>query len=75
MDLAKYKKGIAAIVAALVSVGGITALFPTIPAALAATITGVVGFLAVLLGPANEDSTTPPAPVRPAPEDPTYLSN
>lgn len=71
MNLSKYRKAVAAIVAALISVGGITVVLPGLPAGVAATITGIVGFLAVLLGPANTD---PEAPEDETPA-PTYLEN
>lgn len=71
MNLSKYRKAVAAVVAALISVGGISVVLPGLPAGVAATITGIVGFLAVLLGPANvdkpEDHEEPPAP--------SYLEN
>lgn len=70
VNLAKYRKAVAAVVAALISVGGITVVLPGLPAGVAATITGIVGFLAVLLGPANEDPMAENGPA-----DPTYLSN
>lgn len=71
MNLAKYRKAVASVVAALIAVGGISVVLPGLPAGVAATITGIVTFLAVLLGPKNED---PEAPAE-EPADPTYLSN
>lgn len=52
--LSEYRKAVAAIVAAIVSVGGISVILPGLDAGWAATITGVVSFLAVLVGPKNE---------------------
>lgn len=71
MNLAKYRKAVAAVVAALISVGGISVVLPGLPAGVAATITGIVGFLAVLLGPKNEEPKAP----KDEPADPTYLAN
>lgn len=56
MNFAKYRKSLYAAVAALISVGGISVVLPGLDAGWAATITGVVGYLAVLLAPKNEDS-------------------
>jgi hypothetical protein len=53
--LSKYRKSVAAFVAALISVGGITVVLPGIDAGWAATITGIVTLLSVWLSPKNED--------------------
>jgi hypothetical protein len=71
--MSKYAKGISAFVAAILGVG-VTALIPGISPELATSLTGLLTILAVVFGPAN---TEPPAdrPVRPGPDEPTYLSN
>lgn len=50
----QFKKGLAALVAAIVAAGGIAVLFPHLTGGLAATITGVVSLLAVVFAPKNE---------------------
>jgi hypothetical protein len=47
------KKAIAAVVGAVIGVGGIAVIAPGLPPQLQASITGVMAMLAVLCGPAN----------------------
>jgi hypothetical protein len=63
--LAQFKKGLAALVAAIVSAGGIAVLFPGLSGSLAATITGAVSLLAVVLAPKNEVKAPGLAPDQP----------
>jgi hypothetical protein len=71
--MSKYAKGISAVVAAILGVG-VTALIPGISPELATSLTGLLTVLAVIFGPANE-GPKPDMPVRPGPDEPTYLSN
>jgi len=57
--LAQFKKALAAIVAAVVSAGGVAVLFPNLSGTLATTLAGVVSVLAVVLAPKNKDPEPP----------------
>jgi ABC-type xylose transport system permease subunit len=52
------KKALAAVVGAIIAVGGIAILAPDLPAPWQRTITGVIAVLAVLCGPANAPKST-----------------
>lgn len=52
--VSRFKKALAALVAAIVSAGGIAVLFPGLSGGLAATITGGVSLAAVVFGPQNQ---------------------
>lgn len=51
----RFRKGLSALVAAVVAAGGVSVLFPALPASWAATATGVVAVLAVVFGPKNTE--------------------
>jgi len=61
----QFKKALAALVAAIVSAGGIAVLFPGLSGSLAATITGAVSLLAVVLAPKNKVEAPGLAPDQP----------
>lgn len=63
----QFKKGLAALVAAIVSAGGIAVLFPGLSGGLAATVTGIVSLLVVVFAPKNE---TPAPGLAPDPVPP-----
>lgn len=65
----QFKKALAALVAAIVSAGGIAVLFPGLSGGIAATITGAVSLAAVVFGPQNQ-AKAPGLAVDPVPAPP-----